>query len=66
MAKVEKLEREIEKLSRDELTVLREWFRAYDSEAWDRQIEADARAGKLDKLANQAVADHETGKSKEL
>ena len=31
-------------------------------QAWDRQIEADAEAGKLDQLAEEALRDHREGK----
>lgn len=51
MGKVEKIEGDVRALSRRELSVSREWFRRYDSEEWDRQIEGDVRAGKFDKLA---------------
>lgn len=54
MTKVEKLGREVERLSREELAAFREWFRAYDAEVWDRRIEEDVRAGKLDELADTA------------
>lgn len=66
MTKVEKLEREIQKLSRTELAAFREWFREYDFREWDRQIEEDVRAGKLDELAEEALTSHKAGKTKEL
>ncbi len=66
MTRIEKLEREIQKLSPEELANLRDWFRQYDAEAWDRQIEEDVYAGKLDKLAEEALAAHKTGRTKEL
>jgi hypothetical protein len=53
-------------LNRDELLAFRRWFREYDSDEWDRQIEGDVRAGKLDKLAEEALAEHRAGKSKEI
>lgn len=63
MGKVEKLEREIQDLSPEEMTELREWFAAFDAEAWDRQFEADVRAGKLDALADQALKAHASGRT---
>lgn len=66
MTKVERLEREVQKLSRAELAAFREWFQKYDSEQWDRQIEEDVRAGRLDKLAEEALAEHKAGRTKEL
>ena len=66
MTKVEKIEQDIRKLDREELLAFRRWFREYDSDEWDRQIEEDVRAGKLDKLAEEALAEHRAGKSKEI
>jgi len=66
MTRMEKLEREIQKLSPEELADLRDWFRKYDAEAWDRQIEEDVRGGKLDGLAEQALSAHKAGRTKEL
>jgi hypothetical protein len=37
-----------------------------DAEVWDAQIEADLKSGKLDKLAQQALLDHEARLSTEL
>jgi hypothetical protein len=50
MTKVEQLTQEMRQLSRAELMAFREWFRTYDAEAWDEQIEADVQSGKLDTL----------------
>ena len=66
MTKVEKLEREVQRLSPSELAAFRDWFRAYASDEWDRQIEQDVRAGRLDKLADKALAEHNAGKTREL
>ena len=66
MTRMEKLEREIQKLSPQELADLRDWFRKYDAEAWDRQIEEDVRRGRLDGLAEEALAAHKAGGTKEL
>ena len=66
MAKVEELANEVQQLSRDELAAFRDWFRKYDSDEWDREIEEDILAGRLDSLANEAIAEHKTGRTKEL
>ena len=63
MSKVESIERDIQKLSDEELSDLRQWFAAFDAEAWDRQFEEDVRSGKLDKQAEWALHDHAAGKS---
>ncbi len=64
MTKVESLEREVEKLSPEELAAFREWFATYDADAWDRQIESDVKGGKLDRLAAEALGAHERGETK--
>ena len=66
MTKVERIESEIEGLTRSELAILRDWFRRYDAEAWDRQIEEDAAAGKIDQLAEAALRQHKAGKTRDL
>ena len=66
MGKVESIESLIQELSPEELATLREWFATYDAEAWDRQLEADAKAGKLDALAERALQDHLAGRSTKL
>ncbi len=66
MGKIEKLEQEIRELTEAELAELRRWFAEFDAEAWDRQIEADAKAGKLDRLAEKALRDHAEGRTKPL
>jgi len=63
MGDVEKLERQIKDLSPEELAAFRKWFLAYDWEVWDRQLEQDVAAGKLDALAEKALRDHAAGKS---
>jgi hypothetical protein len=63
---VEKIEREVEELSSEELARFRQWFAAFDAEEWDRQFEGDAETGRLDALAERALSDHEAGKSTKL
>jgi hypothetical protein len=64
MSKVESLESEVAKLTPQELAAFREWFAKYDADAWDRQIESDVQAGKLDRLATDALAAHDRGQTK--
>lgn len=66
MGKIEKIEDEIRALSPEELAAFRKWFREFDAEAWDREIKADARAGKLDALADAALKAHRAGRSSPL
>ena len=66
MSKVKDLELQIEALSAEELAALRQWFAAFDAEAWDREFEADVAAGKLEGVAAQARRDHAAGRSTPL
>jgi hypothetical protein len=66
MTRVEELEREVEKLGPEELATFRTWFAEFDSQLWDRQMEEDIDAGKLDKLAAEALAEYERGETTEL
>jgi len=66
MTKVEKLENEVQQLNPDELAAFRDWFRRYDSDEWDKEIERDVSAGRLDKLAEEAIAAHKAGRTKEI
>jgi hypothetical protein len=66
MSRVETIEKEVRKLSDEELATFREWFARFDAEAWDRELEADIASGKLDALAEQALAHHKAGTIREL
>ena len=66
MSRIDALEQMIEKLSPSELATFRHWFAKYDADAWDRQIEDDVKAGKLDPLAADALAANERGETKEI
>ena len=66
MSNLEAIEQQIEKLSSEELAAFRSWYAAFDAESWDRQIEADVQAGKLDALADRALRAHTSGQSKKL
>ena len=50
MPNVEELHDQIRKLSPEDFEQLRNWFWDLDWIAWDAQIEADVKSGKLDKL----------------
>ncbi len=61
---VEDIENAITQLPQNQLRQFRGWYEKFDRDSWDEQIEKDAVAGKLDALAEAAIADHKTGKSK--
>ena len=66
MSKVKGIENQIKELSSEELAAFRQWFADFDADAWDRQFEADVKAGKLDGLVARALQDHANGRSKQL
>lgn len=51
------VELSIKQLPEDEVRHLAKWLQEYLDERWDRQIEADFAAGKLDRLIAKAEAD---------
>ncbi len=63
---VEELEQEITQLPKSQLKKFRIWYENFDSEVWDEQIEEDVKSGKLDSLAESAIAQHKSGRSKKL
>ena len=63
---IEDLEKAVSKLPPDQFAKFREWFEAFDAARFDQKIERDAQAGKLDHLADQAVADFRKGRAREL
>jgi hypothetical protein len=66
MRKVEEIEDQIQKLSREEFAELRDWLLDQDWKAWDAQIEADAKAGKLEKLVSEAKAEYKSGQARKF
>ena len=66
MSRVEQLEKQIAELDPSELKIFREWFERYNAEMWDRQIESDAKTGKVSGLAERALRDYEAGHTTEL
>ena len=66
MSTVEALERQVQQLDPKELAQFRDWFLEFEADAWDRQIERDAKAGKLSALARKALDDHASGRTTRL
>jgi hypothetical protein len=66
MSTVEQIEAEILKLSPQELSQLADWVLDLDEQRWDEQIEQDIAAGKLDFLAQEALAEFEAGNCRTL
>ncbi len=63
--KLQEIEQAITELNPKELARFRQWFEKFDAQAWDEQFENDAKSGRLDKLADKAIADFRAGKATE-
>jgi hypothetical protein len=61
MSTVQEIEAAIAKLNPAEVHAVADWLQEYRDELWDKQIEADASTGHLDKLITKAKADHHAG-----
>jgi len=59
---IQELEAAITRLSKEELSTFSQWFEEYIAVEWDRQIEADARAGRFNAAGKRAKADYEAGR----
>ena len=66
MSTVKEIESAISQLEPRDVHVVADWLQAYREELWDRQIEADAKAGRLDTLMEEAKQDYLTGRCKPL
>jgi len=62
MTTAEDIEKAVEQLAPRELARFRAWFEAFDARQFDAAIERDARAGKLDAHAEEALAAHRAGR----
>ncbi len=60
------IEHAITKLPAQKLAAFRTWFHKFDARTWDKQFEKDAKAGKLDAVANKALGDFKKGHCQEL
>jgi len=63
MSTIEQIEDAVRRLSPAELAEFRNWFAEFDAALWDRQIEQDVAAGRLDSLAEEALRDLREGRS---
>jgi hypothetical protein len=66
MTQIEAIQAEIESLSSEDFARLREWIVQRDWQNWDRQIELDSAAGKLDFLREEVEAAKQQGKLRDL
>lgn len=66
MSTVQEIESAITQLEPKDVQAVADWLQEYREELWDRQIEADAKAGRLDKLMEEARQDFLAGRCKPL
>ena len=66
MTTIEEIQRAILSLPDGDYAKLREWFTELDGEKWDRQIEEDAVAGRLDWLAAEVLEAEARGELRDL
>jgi hypothetical protein len=62
MSTIQEIESAVQQLPSDQLATFRAWFAEFDAQQWDRQLEADVQAGKLDWLSEEAKADLRAGR----
>ncbi len=66
MTKLEQIEKSVAELDSAELEAFSEWFEAFQAARWDEQIKLDGKAGKLDDLAQDALAEFRSGRTQRL
>ncbi len=63
---LQELETAVSQLAADDLAAFAQWFEEFLADAWDRRIEADIKAGRLDDAGRRADADFDAGQCKPL
>jgi hypothetical protein len=66
MLSVQIIEDAIQQLPEPDLAELQRWFSEFYGNIWDNKIEQDAKDGKLDALAAEALAEYHGGLATEL
>ena len=66
MTTVEEITAAIAELPPDQVAQVRAWLNERAEAEWDAQIEQDERAGRLDALADRALAEHRSGRTRPL
>lgn len=66
MISTQELKATVSDLSPDELLQFSEWFEEFMADQWDKKIEADILAGRLDKAGEQADNEFISGHTKPL
>jgi hypothetical protein len=66
MSRIDQLKAEIENLPSEEFAEIFRWLSEKGWEKWDKEIEADSQAGRLDFLAREARDEKAKGGLKDL
>ena len=66
MSTVHEIQNAVRQLSNEDLTAFRDWFAEFDAAMWDKKLEDDVAAGRLDALADEALRDLREGRSTDL
>lgn len=63
---LEDIERAVAGLPQEQLERFRAWFEEFEATCFDQRIEREAKAGRLDRMAEQALSDFHAGRAREL
>ena len=63
---IQEIENAVAKLSPEELSVFLGWFEEFVADQWDRQIERDAAAGRLNEVLERAKKHRKAGHCTQL
>lgn len=66
MSTLEQIEAAILTLSSNEFEKLKAWIANLDYQRWDEQLEQDIAEGKLDALAEEAIAEYKAGHCRKI
>jgi len=66
MSKIDQLKADIERLPGEEVAELFRWLSEKEWERWDKEIEADSQAGRLDFLVREARQEKAKGTAREI
>lgn len=58
MSSVQEIEAAVKGLSPQELSQFESWYDEFKADAWDREIEEDAKSGKLDEFFERLKAEN--------
>lgn len=66
MSTVQEITDAVCRFSSEDLAAFRAWFAEFDASVWDRQLEEDVAAGRLNQLAEEAAQDLRAGRCTDL